>query len=204
MKQTAKEFLKSYAPELQNGAINSLAELLEAFERRPHASGENTCIRTYTGRHVDVFNITPDMIHIDDIAHALSNQCRFGGHTKTFFSVAEHCIWTARRVPFDLRLAALMHDAAEAYLIDLPTPIKREFPQYEEIEHKVLAAIAQKFGFEFPLSLQVRVADREQLEWEFKNIVENMGIKPLTPREARVAFLMHFKSYNLHNDNRGK
>lgn len=149
-------------------------------------------IRTYTGKLVDVFNITPESIDIVDIAHALSNQCRFGGHTQAFYSVAQHCLSVVKRVPKEQWLAALMHDAAEAYLVDLPTPIKRHMEQYEVVENGLLQAIADKFGFQFPLSQEVKDADREQLEWEFANIVENKSITPLEPWVAKRNFINLF------------
>jgi hypothetical protein len=71
-------------------------------------------IRTYTGGMVNLTSLTPDQVILEDIAHALSNQCRFSGHTAQFYSVAEHSILCAEMVPDEMKLAALLHDASEA------------------------------------------------------------------------------------------
>lgn len=109
------------------------------------------CIRTFTGIYVNVFEPTEEMICIEDIAHALSNQCRFGGHLPVFYSVAQHSIIMSDKMHESHKLAALLHDASEAYLLDIPRPIKKGLSNYKEIEDKLMTAIAAKFGFEYPL-----------------------------------------------------
>jgi len=71
---------------------------------------------------------------IEDIAHALANICRWTGHTSRFYSVAEHCIRAAAIAPPECKLHVLMHDAAEAYLGDVATPLKNLLPEYQTIE----------------------------------------------------------------------
>lgn len=88
---------------------------------------------------------SPDEIDIEDIAFALSNKCRFSGHTQ-FFSVAEHSLSVAHRLPPELRLAGLLHDAAEAYLGDIPSPLKAVLPDYRSLEDINEIAIAKKFN----------------------------------------------------------
>lgn len=88
------------------------------------------CITTYTGRHIDPVNPDPDMICIEDIAHALSLICRGNGHVQTFFSVGQHCINCAREAlargcSDRMALACLLHDASECYLSDVPRPFKK-------------------------------------------------------------------------------
>lgn len=88
------------------------------------------CITTYTGRHIDPVNPDPDMICIEDIAHALSLICRGNGHVQTFFSVGQHCINCAREALAKgcsdrMALACLLHDASECYLSDVPRPFKK-------------------------------------------------------------------------------
>ena len=93
-------------------------------------------ITTYTGQHFYPLDPRPHEVNMLDIAHALSMICRFNGHTQFFYSVAEHSIrcayhaheqWPDR---IELQLAALLHDASEAYLCDIPRPVKLQLPDY--------------------------------------------------------------------------
>jgi sialic acid synthase SpsE len=84
-----------------------------------------------------------EKITIEDIAHALSNQCRFSGHVERFYSVAQHSVLVASFSKN--KLAGLLHDASEAYLVDVPRPIKPEFPAYAEIEKNIMQVIAKKY-----------------------------------------------------------
>lgn len=151
------------------------------------------CIRTFSGIYMNVFEPTLDMIFIDDIAHALSNQCRFGGHLPQFYSVAQHSILCSTLVSNEYKLAALLHDASEAYLLDIPSPIKQGLSNYKEIEDKLMTLIAKKFGFKYPLESQVKEIDKKilALEWEQlmmqKTIVENF--RCWSPEYAKRRFL---------------
>ena len=127
------------------------------------------CIRTFTGIYFNVFNPTPEMICIEDIAHALSHQCRFGGHLPHFYSVAQHSLYCAQEIQDkDYALEALMHDASEAYLMDVPRPIKGKLTNYKEIEDKIMRLIADKFSFQWPMPDEVKEIDEQALhtEWE--------------------------------------
>lgn len=152
------------------------------------------CIRTFTGRYVDPFDPKPDDIVIEDIAHALSNLCRFGGHTKRFYSVAEHSVLCAMLVPGEHKLAALLHDASEAYLVDIPTPIKNRLPGYVKAEDRLMKVIADKFGFQYPFSAEVKEADRGALALEWKHRVFRVGLDGATPEEAEDVFLKNYYS----------
>lgn len=115
---------------------------------------------TYTGKVIYVMDPNPDDICIEDIAHALSNTCRYSGHCRQFYSVAEHCVNVSYMVPKEYALLGLLHDSAEAYLTDIPRPFKREIPGYESIEDKVLRAILKSFNIPFTdLPKEVKVAD---------------------------------------------
>jgi hypothetical protein len=104
-------------------------------------------IETFTGRFVNVDNPKPETICLEDIAHALSQICRYGGHCKTFYSVAEHAVFVSKRLerqgfPKWLQLAGLHHDDAEAYLGDIPRPIKPLLgKKYEQMTNVVDTAI---------------------------------------------------------------
>src|SRR5690606_4110631 len=99
-------------------------------------------IRTFTGIYVDVFDPTPEMICIEDIAHALAHQCRFAGHVKRFYSVAQHSVMCSRMVDRLYQMEALLHDASEAYLLDIPKPIKEKIVGYKEMEDRMMGLIA--------------------------------------------------------------
>lgn len=130
------------------------------------------CIRTVSGIYVNVFEPTPEMICIEDIAHALSNQCRFGGHLPSFYSVAQHSLNCSYLVEDKkLKLAALLHDASEAYLLDIPSPVKKGLSNYKEIEDRLMKVIADKFGFAYPLHPDVKKVDELMLHVEWDSLM---------------------------------
>src|SRR4051812_44303587 len=102
-------------------------------------------IQTYSGKQFFPMRPIGGDIDIEDIAHALSNQCRFSGHCQRFYSVAEHSLRVAELVTPQHKLWALLHDASEAYLVDLPTPIKRTLEEYRNAENRVMKAICRAF-----------------------------------------------------------
>lgn len=159
-------------------------------------------IRTFSGKIFNVFDPDPDLICIEDIAHALSNLCRFGGHTYDFYSVAEHSYRVSAEVPDALKLQALLHDASEAYLVDMPSPIKYYMPQYCRLEDRLMSVIAGKFGFEYPLSDIVKKADKDiqQLEWERFIIKERCSWSPCINTEAELLFLNYYKTITKNNN----
>jgi hypothetical protein len=151
------------------------------------------CIRTYSGLYVNVFDPDPETICIEDIAHALSNLCRFAGHTKRFYSVAQHSVLCSRCVDDKFRLQALLHDASEAYLLDIPRPIKIHLVGYKEMENRMMSLIAAKFGFTFPLEKEVKAIDQEMLEMEWKQVViKDSGFLSWNPEFAKDLFLETF------------
>ena len=122
-------------------------------------------ITTFTGKHIDPLNPEVDLIDIRDIAHALSMTCRANGHVKRFYSVGQHCIACAKEAKmrgYDLhvQLAALLHDAREAYLCDIPRPMKDMIPGYQEAEDRLQDMIWNKY------------LDEPLTETERKNIQE--------------------------------
>ena len=152
------------------------------------------CIRTSSGIYVNVVNPKPEMICIEDIAHALSMQPRFGGHLPVFYSVAQHSVLTCMLVDEPHRLSALLHDASEAYLLDIPSPVKKHLSNYKDIEHNLMTVIAEKFGFQWPLSDEVKKADQTMLEREWHEIMLEDSVTQLWDwRAAKQNFIKKFK-----------
>ena len=118
-------------------------------------------------------------VTIEDIASALSNVCRFSGHLPQFYSVAQHLVNTSRIVPVEHSFDALMHDTAEAFTNDLPTPLKWALPIFKELETKIESAMADKFGFSHPYHPCVKEADTHMLILEKIYVKEDTSVWPL-------------------------
>jgi uncharacterized protein len=160
-------------------------------------------IKTISGIYVDVFEPKPEMFVIEDIAHALSMIPRWGGHFPFFYSVARHSREVSFRTKGD-KLEALMHDASEAYLMDLPRPIKRNMPEYKAIEDGLMMVIAEKFGFQYPLSEETKRADKAELEEEWKVREELNGIAKGFSTESDFADqkMLFLETYDFVSKNR--
>jgi len=178
----------------------------------------DTTTVTFTGRVIDVFDPQPEDINIQDIAHGLSNICRFAGQSGFFYSVAQHSGYVSRILDdksVDVQLWGLMHDAAEAYIGDIPLPIKLAIPEFKVIEDKLLRVIADKFGMQWfgdsgvpdyvdKIDKKMAYTEARQLlpaaEWaKYKGNkypltagFPDMMIQPMTPDQAEQAFLMTF------------
>jgi hypothetical protein len=165
-------------------------------------------LRTYTGRSVHILNPSPEEIHIQDIAHALSHTCRFGGHTPAFHSVAHHSVLVSELLEPTLALWGLLHDASEAYLHDITRPLKSALPNYDSLETRMMAAICNRFGLPPEMPPPVKVADNIVLATEFRDLfdepISNCSlwagaepmqrlITPLSPEAARKLFLLRFE-----------
>lgn len=165
------------------------------------------------GGYFNVLEPNIEDINLEVISHALSNICRYGGHTREFYSVAQHAILTSLLVPREHAMAALLHDSAEAYIGDVVTPLKALLDEYKRIEHNIEAAIFATFGIPFPMDPCVKRADLILLATERRDMVGKSkqpdkddeawaclrGISPmptqlraLTPAEAKGAFLRRF------------
>ena len=106
---------------------------------------KSTSIETYTGQMIDVADPNPNKINLNDIAHALSNICRYSGHCKSFYSVAEHCVLGSFLIEEPLVKMFLLHDASEAYLNDLSRPLKTILPKYKSLEDVFSYVIYERF-----------------------------------------------------------
>jgi hypothetical protein len=130
-------------------------------------------LQTVSGRWVNPFDPDPKQLDAGDIARALANQCRFGGHSRVFYSVAQHSVIVSRLVEerggdVEEVFAALMHDATEAYLGDMPHPLKHRSPlgaAFREAEAHLEQAIRDRFGIK-PGVREIKEADRALLATE--------------------------------------
>lgn len=159
------------------------------------------------------FNLDDPTFDVWDIANALSHQCRYGGHLKKgvqHYSVAEHCVilsqFALRRNLNREAWNLLMHDASEAYLVDIPRPIKKQMPEYHRMEDKLQIALAEYFDFDYPFSdvvnsLDLNICMDEKraimepgLDWSFPEGMNEMGVEIscLSPRDARYLWLRMF------------
>lgn len=165
-------------------------------------------LQTWRGVQFYPLDPRPEDILIEDIAHALARQCRFSGHTRVTYSVAEHSVRVSQIVPAEDALWGLLHDASEAYLVDLPRPLKRlpEFARYRLAEADLMVVICDRFGLRHIEPESVREADAVLLATEARDL---MGPRPapwsampeplpevIHPWAAELAesvFLDHFK-----------
>lgn len=140
-------------------------------------------IQTYKGLAFWPLDPRPEEIDIVDIAHSLSLKTRFNGQCKTFYSVADHslnvCTWLEVRYPNEpkLYLAGLLHDASEAYLPDVPKPIKPLLTNFREIEDGILKVIFNKFDLKWEMDSRVKEADQVMLATEAEELMGNECIK---------------------------
>lgn len=164
-------------------------------------------VSTFLGNRFYPLEPRIDRVVIEDIAHGLAYQCRFNGQTQEFYSVAQHSLIVASLVPTDLRLAALLHDAAEAYLGDMVKPLKVLLPQFAAIEEAVTAIIAGTFQVDFSDYGPIKRADLIALATEKRDLMPHSAerwnyldgivpmpgrIVPMYPGEAKQAFLREF------------
>lgn len=130
-------------------------------------------LQTVSGRWVNPFDPDPVQLDPGDIARALANQCRFGGHSRVFYSVAQHSVHVAELVErhggdVEDVFAALMHDATEAYLGDMPHPLKhrsRLGAEFKQAEHHLEQVIRDRFRIKADVA-QIKTFDRALLATE--------------------------------------
>jgi hypothetical protein len=188
-----------------------MKEKLNAKSAKSAKGRKGDWIQTFTGKKFWPLDPRIDEIEIDDIAHALSLQCRFGGHIQEFYSVAQHCVLASEFVNADYAFEALMHDASEAYLVDLCRPVKYHVAGYREAEDALMQLIAQRYSFQWPPSEHVALMDQRLLateaslllpggpkdwSWDWKIWVLPVEIVPMSPREAETRFLARFYEFS--------
>ena len=172
-------------------------------------------LQTVSGRWVNPFDPDPDQLDAGDIARALANQCRFGGHCRVFYSVAQHSVIVSRLVEerggdAEDVFAALMHDASQAYLGDMPHPLKHRSPlgaAFKEAEDHLEQALREHFRIKVEVP-EIKRADRALLATERRAFSDEAwhwpeleGVEPLdldleawSPDEAEQAFTQRYEA----------
>ena len=164
-------------------------------------------IQAVSGRRVNLPVPSPEQILIEDISWALSMKCRFNGQCKKFYSVAEHSIRVSWLLPSNLALAGLLHDANEAYLPDIPRPVKELIPEYKQVENLMEDAINRKYGIELGIADMVIIkrADNVMLATEARDLMGDVtgwgldeiplcrAINPMSIKSAQWLFIETFE-----------
>lgn len=143
-------------------------------------------IETIVGRIINVVEPKPDDFDLIDIATSLSRLCRFNGHTRLAYSVAEHSVMVAQLMErlfedtpnqFEAFRWGLLHDAPEAYIGDIPRPVKRQFEGVKELEAGLMKAIAECYGLTWPCpwEFEVKLCDVRCLLWEADALMPSRG-----------------------------
>jgi uncharacterized protein len=173
---------------------------------KPERDGKSW-IQTYSGGQFWPLNARVEEVQLTDIAHALSMICRYTGHVREFYSVAQHSVIASLIVPFEDAKWALMHDATEAYLCDVARPVKPFLGEYKEIENQLMGVICSKFGLALEEPASVKQADLILLATERRDLMaappvpwlstENVTplngiIHPVPPAKAKEIFLKRF------------
>ena len=180
---------------------------------RPSPPAPGPYLQTVSGRFVNPFDPDPEQLDPRDIARALANICRFGGHCRPFYSVAQHSVIVselveARGGDVEDVFAALMHDATEAYLGDMPHPIKHRSQlgaAFKEAEDQLEQVIRERFGIKADVP-EIKRVDRALLATERRAFSaeswhwpELEGVEPVdlslvawSPDEAALAFARRY------------
>jgi hypothetical protein len=163
-------------------------------------------MQTYTGRQFWPIDPRANEVHIEDIAHALSMMCRYNGHCRTFYSVAEHSVLVSQHVPPEHALWGLLHDASEAYIADIVRPAKRFIVGYHEAETRIMNAVCERFGLQPTMPAEVKRVDNAILAdeqpvllgpvaagWGLTEPALGVDIVGLAPWDAETLFINRFR-----------
>jgi len=189
LKELEKEWLKDdeykklhekFKPVEENGCCYGMKDKRDGW------------ISTYTGKKFYVFNPNIDDIDIIDIARALSMICRFNGHVKRFYSVAQHSVLVSKLVSPEIAMEGLLHDATESIIGDMIRPVKRFMVEFKDVENKLEQAIAEKFKLDFISNHnEIKKADNIALVTEARDLLTTQVImdsfdETIKPIEKRI------------------
>lgn len=174
----------------------------------------NSWIQTYSGNKFWPLEPRSEDVHITDIAHPLSLTCRYSGHCETFYSVAQHCIELTEYgqdhgLAPEICFTLLLHDASEAYICDIPRPVKQMMPEYKLIERRLEECIFQAFKLPYPMPAIIGKLDLAMLCTEAKVLMKKppepwgamnedplpITITPMSSAEAEAKFLKLYTRY---------
>lgn len=173
------------------------------------------CINTLSGKYIDLINPNVDDIDIIDIISGLSKKPHYSGQTNDFFSISQHSIYVSRLIECDsprdykLQLAGLLHDASEAYLGDMVSPIKSYLPTFKVIEDRLQECIFEKYNLDVELMKKIKPYDKYVLKLEYMAFYLNRPelIKEYwSPAVAEFYFQKRFNTliHKINTKNAGK
>ena len=162
---------------------------------------KTNCLRTWKGHYISFDDPCGNEYDIEDIAHALGQIPRFGGHLNSFYSVAQHCVVGSYLIEAKYAFEFLMHDATEAYLLDIPKPLKKQLPDYQRMERLFYNALAKTFGLPTPLPDAVKKVDEIMLHTEWATLIKDndgINIPPWDHGYAKSRFLSRYHELKTH------
>lgn len=167
-------------------------------------------MQTFSGRQFWPMDPRAEEVSLVDIAHSLSMQCRFAGHCIKFYSVAEHCCLIHDAASDANKAWGLLHDASEAYLVDVPRPVKPFLVGYKDAENAVTAVIMQYFGLDANQPDEIKELDgrilkdeavqnmlRPPVAWDYTGEPLHVRINLWSPDKAKTEFLDRARSLGL-------
>ena len=167
--------------------------------------------KTYTGKTMNPIDATTVEVNIIDIAHHLSNICRFSGATISFYSVAQHSVHVSKLLEMKgfskyVQLVGLLHDATEAYLGDVTRLVKNSLPEYKKweaaLDEHIMSSLDVPRYEKEEVRAIVKEYDDTMLEYEKKALLHGADVSlpngwlPLLPDTAKILFLERFYELN--------
>lgn len=140
-------------------------------------SKDHLYLQTFTGNTIWLEDLTKNTYRMEDVAHSLSNQCRYNGHTSEFYSVAQHSYYVSQMVPKDVALEGLLHDMAESISSDIPSPAKQYILGAKEFDNRFTEDMFRKFNLKWPMPPEVHEADLRMLFTEGRQLMPNCDIE---------------------------